>query len=247
MISQVKRFGFRFGFDWNDLVVVPLSLRAHGDQSVLIIVTQGTAHNEMAKRVAFALLTHRHRGVDDFQVFDVGAMTEKFYAVFRIMQIIVAFIASVALLVGGVGVMNILLVSVSERVREIGLRKAIGASDVAIGAQFLFESALLSSLGGLVGAAGGSLAGAHHRSHHPFQGRVLGSGVVAGGGGGSCVRLRPHRDHFRRAAGAQGQPADRGGLPARGGVTTCSGARRFEVWLIPSGRTACASCSPSPG
>jgi putative ABC transport system permease protein len=158
VVSKVKRFGIGFGFDWNDFVLVPISLRGEADQAALIVVTNGTEHNEMAKRVAFALLTDRHRGVDDFQVFDVGAMTEKFYAVFRIMQIIVAFIASIALLVGGVGVMNILLVSVSERVREIGLRKAIGASDVAIGAQFLFESALLSALGGLVGVAAGSLA-----------------------------------------------------------------------------------------
>jgi putative ABC transport system permease protein len=158
VVSKVKRFGFQFGFDWNDLVLVPLSLRGPENQSALIVVTEGSEHNEMAKRVAFALLSHRHRGVDDFQVFDVGAMTEKFYSVFRIMQIIVAFIASIALLVGGVGVMNILLVSVSERVREIGLRKAIGASDVAIGAQFLFESALLSALGGLVGVSGGALA-----------------------------------------------------------------------------------------
>jgi putative ABC transport system permease protein len=160
VVSRVKRFGIQFGFDWNDLVVIPLSLRGPVDQSALIIVTRGSEHNEMAKRVAYALLSHRHRGVDDFQVFDVGAMTEKFYAVFRIMQIIVAFIASVALLVGGVGVMNILLVSVSERVREIGLRKAIGASDIAIGSQFLFESALLSALGGLVGVTGGTLAAA---------------------------------------------------------------------------------------
>jgi putative ABC transport system permease protein len=158
VVSKVKRFGIGFGFDWNNFLLVPIGLGGTGDQGALIIVTQGTQHNEMAKRVAFSLLTHRHRGVDDFQVFDVGAITEKFYAVFRIMQLIVAFIASIALLVGGVGVMNILLVSVSERVREIGLRKAIGASDVAIGAQFLFESALLSALGGLVGVGGGALA-----------------------------------------------------------------------------------------
>jgi putative ABC transport system permease protein len=158
VVDKVKRFGIGFGFDWNNFVLVPLGIGGTGDQGALIIVTQGTEHNDMAKRVAFALLSHRHRGVDDFQVFDVGAITEKFYAVFRIMQLIVAFIASIALLVGGVGVMNILLVSVSERVREIGLRKAIGASDVAIGAQFLFESALLSALGGLVGVGGGALA-----------------------------------------------------------------------------------------
>ena len=172
VVSKVKRFGIGLRLRLERLRAGPHQpARLRRTKAALIVVTNGTEHNEMAKRVAFALLSDRHRGVDDFQVFDLGAMTEKFYAVFRIMQIIVAFIASIALLVGGVGVMNILLVSVSERVREIGLRKAIGASDVAIGAQFLFESALLSALGGLVGVAAGSPGRPGRRADHPLQAR----------------------------------------------------------------------------
>ena len=122
-------------------------------------------HNDVVKRLAAAIIADRHNQVDDFQVFDFGVMMEKFYDVFRIMQLIAGLIASVALLVGGMGVMNILLVSVSERVREIGIRKAIGASDRAMGVQFLFESALLSGLGGLVGGRWAALGGRGRADH----------------------------------------------------------------------------------
>jgi putative ABC transport system permease protein len=155
--DRVKRFGLSFGFDWNDFVLVPLTPGPGGQSASgnLLIVTDGAASNDPVKRVAGAILQSRHRGVDDFQVFDFGVVLDKFYAVFAILQIIVGFIAAIALLVGGIGVMNILLVSVSERVREIGIRKAMGAADQAIGLQFLLESALLSGLGGLVGTVGG--------------------------------------------------------------------------------------------
>ena len=150
--------GVRLGFDWNDFLVVPLTVGAPEAQTAMLLVTEGMQHNDVVKRLAAAIIADRHNQVDDFQVFDFGVMMEKFYGVFRVMQLIAGLIASVALLVGGMGVMNILLVSVSERVREIGIRKAIGASDQAIGMQFLFESALLSGLGGAVGAGLGSAA-----------------------------------------------------------------------------------------
>lgn len=73
------------------------------------------------------------------------------------LQIVLGGIAGIALMVGGIGIMNIMLVTVSERTREIGIRKAIGAERRAIVSQFLIESSVLSFLGGLIGIAVGAL------------------------------------------------------------------------------------------
>jgi putative ABC transport system permease protein len=158
VLDEVKRFGVRLGFDWNDFVLVPLTAFGPKVQGALMMVTTGSEHNDLAKRIAVTILRDRHHGVDDFEAFDFAVLMEKMEEVFSVMHLIAGLIAGVALLAGGIGVMNILLVSVSERVREIGVRKALGAPDRAIGLQFLFESALLSGLGGLVGAALGCAA-----------------------------------------------------------------------------------------
>jgi putative ABC transport system permease protein len=148
---EVKRVG-QLGFHWNDFLLAPLTTLLEDRTGLMVLVTESSTHNPVVKNVAAAIVAARHNQVDDFVVIDFGKLMDQFYKVFGVMQLIMGVIASVALLVGGIGVMNILLVSVSERVREIGIRKAIGASDRAVGIQFLFESALLSGLGGLVGA-----------------------------------------------------------------------------------------------
>ncbi len=157
VIAHVKRFGVRLGWDWNDFALTPITAFGRRTPGAVVLVTTGSEHNDIAKRIAAAILRDRHHGVDDFEAFDFGVLMEKLGDVFRIMHLIAGLIASIALLAGGIGVMNILLVSVSERVREIGVRKAIGAPDRAIGLQFLFESALLSGLGGVVGAVLGCI------------------------------------------------------------------------------------------
>jgi putative ABC transport system permease protein len=157
VLEKIKRMG-RIGFSWNDFLLVPITALDPRPNGELVMVTDGAEHNDLAKRLVVAILRDRHNAVDDFQAFDFAVFMDKLAAVFRIMHLIAGLIASVALLAGGIGVMNILLVSVSERVREIGVRKAIGASDRAIGWQFLFESALLSGLGGLVGVGVGAAA-----------------------------------------------------------------------------------------
>ncbi len=95
---------------------------------------------------------------DDFTVRSLNELAQASEASSRVMTLLLAAVASISLLVGGIGIMNIMLVSVTERTREIGIRMALGARRLHILVQFLVESALLSILGGLAGAALGIVA-----------------------------------------------------------------------------------------
>jgi len=92
---------------------------------------------------------------DDFRVLNVASVAEQVTEVLGILQLVLAGIAGISLLVGGIGIMNIMLVSVTERIREIGLRKAVGAKRRDILIQFLIEAATLGLCGGAVGVLGG--------------------------------------------------------------------------------------------
>jgi putative ABC transport system permease protein len=155
-----QRFGFSIGFEWDRLVLIPAE--TGGDyfsdmpqQSLLLLKTDAVSSNDVVKRIVNARLADRHHGVDDFSFIDFAGLLRKFYAAFLIMEVIAGCLAGVALLIGGVGIMNMMLVSVNERVREIGIQKAIGARPAQLRAQFLSEAVLLSLVGGL----GGVLAG----------------------------------------------------------------------------------------
>lgn len=156
VLADNERFGVGFGFDWNDLVVTPSEAMGDLDPRVLerasvLVTTDAPRSNELVKRLINARLGARHPGVDDFTLLDFSGVMERFGAIYTAMELVVAVLAGIALFVGGVGVMNMMLVAVSERVKEIGIRKALGAPPRAIGAQFLAESVVLAGVGGAVG------------------------------------------------------------------------------------------------
>jgi putative ABC transport system permease protein len=158
VFADNERFGVHFGFDWNDLVVVPSETMGDLDPRVLagalmLVQTDAVSANPLVVRLINARLSARHPGVDDFTIVDFSGFMESWQGVERAMELIVAVLAGIALFVGGVGVMNMMLVAVSERVKEIGIRKALGARPRAIGVQFLTEAVLLSTLGGGTGVA----------------------------------------------------------------------------------------------
>ena len=95
---------------------------------------------------------------DNFNVQDTRQIAEAMSGTTQIMTTLLAAVASVSLLVGGIGIMNIMLVSVTERTREIGIRLAIGALEREVLLQFLIEAVVLASLGGLVGIGLATLA-----------------------------------------------------------------------------------------
>ena len=112
---------------------------------------------EEAKREIGALLRQRHRlgetAEDDFRIIDMAEISSTMSGVSNTMTVLLAAVAAISLLVGGIGIMNIMLVSVTERIREIGLRMAIGATPANILGQFILEAVLLSTIGGGAGVA----------------------------------------------------------------------------------------------
>jgi putative ABC transport system permease protein len=148
------------GADQDDLVVVPYTTAMKRLTAATIlrgINVQAETADKMDKVEAeiISLLRQRHRILgtreDDFTVRNQQEITERATANSRTMTFLVGAIASVSLLVGGIGIMNIMLVSVTERTREIGIRMAIGAHGRDIMLQFLIEAVALSSLGGVIG------------------------------------------------------------------------------------------------
>ncbi len=156
-----ERGGSSFGSQ-DDIILVPLTtaqtrlLRRGGrDRVDLILVSAASPDlvDQAAEEVAQILRT-RHRtpiGADDFTVFSQQDFLATARTITNVLTIFLGGIAAISLLVGGIGIMNIMLVSVTERTREIGLRKAMGARRQDILVQFLTESSVLSMIGGIVG------------------------------------------------------------------------------------------------
>jgi putative ABC transport system permease protein len=156
------------GRDQDDIVLVPLRTvqrRVTGNQdiSAIMVAATGSASTERVKASIEQLMRERRHiaagETDDFNVVDTKEIAQTMTGTMNLLTALLAAVAAVSLLVGGIGIMNIMLVSITERTREIGTRLAIGALEREVLLQFLVEAVTLSSLGGLIGlllAAGAS-------------------------------------------------------------------------------------------
>ncbi|MDR1911244.1 MAG: ABC transporter permease [Helicobacteraceae bacterium] len=149
-----------FGQDQDDLIVAPMALfqrRLSGNKDVraIYIAIDPTVSSETIKSDINALLRERRKlrsdQVDNFYIRDTKELVSAFTSTSKTLTILLGSVAAISLLVGGIGIMNIMLVSVTERTREIGVRLAIGATEREVLTQFLVEAVTLSSLGGLIG------------------------------------------------------------------------------------------------
>lgn len=147
------------GMDQDDVVYIPITtaqVRFFGEKSVRLINVQARDEMSLAmlQEEISLLLRERHRlynKTDDFIIQNMTAVMDTVAETTRIMTLLLASVAAVSLLVGGIGIMNIMLVSVTERTKEIGIRMAVGATSRAILGQFLIEAIVLSLTGGLIG------------------------------------------------------------------------------------------------
>ena len=156
-----------FGADQDDVVLMPsTSFRARvmrvppGFAGALMASATSAETTEGAVRQIEAILRQRHR-IEGDRASDFTIRTQKEFAAMKdrisaALSLLLLFVAAVSLVVGGIGVMNIMLVSVTERTREIGIRMAIGAREVDIQTQFLMEAVTLAFLGGVAGVLAGA-------------------------------------------------------------------------------------------
>ena len=150
--------GFR---DQDDTVVIPITTamyRVLGKEYIDSIYVEAKAASliDAPQEEISKLIIKQHRLItsdqkDSFQIFNMSDIKKTLESTTQTMSLLLGAIAAISLLVGGIGIMNIMLVSVTERTREIGLRKAIGANNKDIMVQFLIEAILMSFLGGIFG------------------------------------------------------------------------------------------------
>jgi putative ABC transport system permease protein len=152
--------GWITGMDQDNLVVMPLHAfqrRIAGNRDVstiYITVASGEATAEVKRNIELLMRERRHlmqNAENDFEVIDLTEIASKAASTHQVLTALLGAIATVSLVVGGIGIMNIMLVSVTERTREIGIRLAIGAREKEVLMQFLVEAIVLASFGGIAG------------------------------------------------------------------------------------------------
>jgi putative ABC transport system permease protein len=160
IVGVLASKGFNlFGQDQDDIVIVPYTSHMRRIKSttfvnsILVQAASDKVINKVQSDISDLLLSRHRSREPDFTVRNQVELMQTATATSRIMSILLAGIASVSLIVGGIGIMNIMLVSVTERTREIGIRMAVGARGRDILVQFLIEAVTLSAIGGSIGIA----------------------------------------------------------------------------------------------
>ena len=155
-----KRGQAGFGGDQDDVVIMPIKTvqrRLTGNQDIrMFFVGVDQRYDSPTVQAAITRLLRERRNItggkqDDFSIFDTAQISATLTGTTTLLTRIVAAVAAISLVVGGIGIMNIMLVSVTERTREIGIRLAIGALATEVLTQFLVEAIVLSCLGGVIG------------------------------------------------------------------------------------------------
>ena len=167
VIGTLKSKGQMGPMDQDDLIFIPLTTAQRkvfgtdfpGSVNQIIVKAASLEDSQVAQSDIVEILRKRHNlgktQENDFEVRNSAEFQERMKSTVQTFAILLASIASVSLVVGGIGIMNIMLVSVTERTKEIGIRMAIGARAIDIRMQFLIEALVLSLLGGLIGVVSG--------------------------------------------------------------------------------------------
>jgi putative ABC transport system permease protein len=167
VIGTIQEKGGMLGGNQDEMIVIPLTafFNQYGrerDVHIMVQTPSRETFEDCVEQVRGILRAARHvdpGAEDDFSIFSNDSVIEQFNQFSKYVKLGLIFISGVALIAAGVGIMNIMMVSVTERTREIGVRKAIGAQKKNILSQFIMEAVVLSQLGGVIGIIIGIIAG----------------------------------------------------------------------------------------
>ncbi len=155
IVGVMQKKGTSLGWDVDDVLFIPVtSGQELFDTDTLFEILASTPRAEDVDRAISQIkdiLIRRHAHKEDFTIQTQGAMLSTMNTILGVLTAVLGGIAGISLLVGGIGIMNIMLVSVRERTREIGIRKALGARNRDVMAQFMIEAMTLSGVGGVIG------------------------------------------------------------------------------------------------
>jgi putative ABC transport system permease protein len=155
VVGVMQKKGTSLGWDVDDVIFIPVTSGQDlfSTDSLFEILASTPRAEDVERAIAQIkdILIKRHAHKEDFTIQTQGAMLSTMDTILGVLTAVLGGIAGISLLVGGIGIMNIMLVSVRERTREIGIRKAIGARNSDIMAQFLIEAITLSGVGGVIG------------------------------------------------------------------------------------------------